>query len=56
MIDEEGQELAENLTYDQHEAEHGNGEEHINEQFAADESVDQFHRLSSVEQFARADK
>ncbi len=44
VIDEQRKELAKNVPDDQDQTEHGDREEQVHDQFAADEAVDQFHR------------
>ncbi len=44
VINEQRKELAKNVPDDQDQTEHGDREEQVDDQFAADEAVDQFHR------------
>ena len=48
MIDEQGQELAENISDDKNQAEDKDREQKADNQFAADETVDQFHNVCFV--------
>ena len=43
MIDEEREEFAKDIADDEDEAQDRDREEHVNDQLAADETVDQFH-------------
>ena len=48
VIDEEREELAKNIADHEDEAEHHDREEQIHDELAADEAIDQFHRLPFV--------
>jgi hypothetical protein len=43
MIHEQWEKLAKNVAHHEYQAQHCNGEEHVNQQLAANKAVDQFH-------------
>jgi hypothetical protein len=56
VIDEQGQKLAENIPDDEDQAEDKDREQEADNQFAADETVDQFHSIVSLIRKGGSDK
>ena len=52
VIHQERQKFAENITDHEHEAQHGDREQHVHDKLAADEPVDYFHLCVSVKSFS----
>jgi hypothetical protein len=46
VVHQQRKQLAKNISHDEHEAQHGDGEQHVHDQLTADKAIDQLHLLA----------